>query len=43
LGGHSSLAHVAGRLRKDTCFVMARPHSDALFVQAFQEMRSLLS
>jgi transposase len=31
-----ALAHVAGRLRKVAFFVMALPHSDALFVQAFE-------
>jgi transposase len=30
-----ALAHVAGRPRKVAFFVMALPHSDALFVQAF--------
>jgi transposase len=31
-----ALAKVAGRLRKVAFFVMALPHSDALFVQAFE-------
>ena len=31
-----ALANVAGRLRKVAFFVMALPHSDALFVQAFE-------
>jgi transposase len=31
-----ALANVAGRLRKLAFFVMALPHSDALFVQAFE-------
>jgi transposase len=31
-----ALADVAGRLRKVAFFVMALPHSDALFVQAFE-------
>jgi transposase len=31
-----ALAQVAGRLRKVAFFVMALPHSDALFVQAFE-------
>jgi transposase len=31
-----ALAHVAGRLRKVAFFVMALPHSDAPFVQAFE-------
>jgi transposase len=31
-----ALAHVAGRLRKVAFFVMALPHSDALFVRAFE-------
>src|SRR5262245_60634588 len=31
-----ALAHIAGRLRKVAFFVLALPHSDALFVQAFE-------
>lgn len=31
-----ALANVAGRLRKVAFFVMALPHSDALFVQAYE-------
>jgi transposase len=35
-----ALVNVAGRLRKAAFFVMALPHSDALFVQAFERERT---